>query len=65
MNTREELKAHVITCMLDGKMTVKEGAERLRLSERQVKQLKERKRKRRNICIAQKLRTAAKAYFNP
>jgi transposase len=42
MNTREELKAHVITCMLEGKMTVKEVSERLGLSERQVKRLKKR-----------------------
>ena len=37
MNSREALKGHVATCMLEGKMTVKEGAERLGLSERQVK----------------------------
>ena len=42
MNSREALKAHVLTCMLEGKMTVKEGAERLGLSERQVKRLKKR-----------------------
>jgi len=42
MNTREALKAHVLTCMLAGKMTVREGAERLGLSERQVKRLKKR-----------------------
>ena len=42
MNTREELKAHVAACMLEGKLTIKEGAERLRLSERQVKRLKRR-----------------------
>ena len=42
MNTREELKAHVATCMLEGRLTVKEGAERLRMSERQVKRLKTR-----------------------
>ena len=42
MNNREELKAHVVTCMIEGKMTVKEGAERLGLSERQVKRLKRR-----------------------
>ena len=42
MNSRESLKAHVVTCMLAGKMTVKEGSERLGLSERQVKRLKKR-----------------------
>lgn len=42
MNNREELKAHVIGCMLEGRMTVKEGAERLGLSECQVKRLKRR-----------------------
>ncbi len=42
MNQREELKAHVVTCMLEGKLTVKEGAERLGLSERQFKKLKKR-----------------------
>jgi len=42
MNTREALKTHVVTCMLEGKMTVSEGAERLGLSERQVKRLKKR-----------------------
>jgi transposase len=42
MNSREALKAHVVTCMLEGKMTVKEGSERLGLSERQVKRLKKR-----------------------
>jgi len=42
MNTREELRAHVIACMLEGKMTVKEGAKQLGLSERQVKRLKKR-----------------------
>ena len=42
MNSREELKAHVVACMLEGKMTVKEGSERLSLSERQVKRLKKR-----------------------
>jgi transposase len=40
MNNREALKAHVVTCMLEGKMTVKEGAERLGISERQVKRVK-------------------------
>jgi transposase len=42
MNTREELKSHVISMCVAGKMTVKAGAERLNLSERQVKNLKAR-----------------------
>ena len=42
MNNREILKAHVVTCMLEGKMTVKEGSERLGISERQGKRLKKR-----------------------
>ena len=42
MNSREKLKAHVVSCMLEGKMTVKEGAERLGISERQTKRLKKR-----------------------
>ena len=42
MNKQEELKSHVLTCMIEGKMTVREGAERLGLSERQVKRLKAR-----------------------
>ena len=42
MNQQEQLKAHVIECCVAGRMTVKEGAERLSLSERQVKRLKRR-----------------------
>lgn len=42
MNEKEKLKAHVIQMCCKGKMTVKEGATRLKLSERQVKNLKAR-----------------------
>lgn len=45
MNEQEKLKAHVIQMCCNGKMTVKEGAMRLKLSERQVKNLKARVRK--------------------
>ncbi|MCL1965714.1 MAG: hypothetical protein FWF66_02355 [Candidatus Bathyarchaeota archaeon] len=42
MNEKEKLKALVIQMCCEGKMTVKEGAMRLKLSERQVKNLKRR-----------------------
>ncbi|MDI6619728.1 MAG: helix-turn-helix domain-containing protein, partial [Clostridiales bacterium] len=42
MNRKETLKAHVISMCVKKKMTVKEGANRLGLSERQVKNLKAR-----------------------
>ena len=42
MNNKEELKAHIIKCCIDGNMTVKQAAIRLGFSERYVKKLKAR-----------------------
>lgn len=42
MNKKEELKAHIIKCCIDGNMTVKQAAIRLGFSERYVKKLKAR-----------------------
>jgi len=42
MNNSEELKENVIKCCVEGKMTIKQGAKRLGLSERHVKKLKAR-----------------------
>jgi len=42
MNSSEELKGNVIKCCVEGKMTVKQGADRLGFSERYVKKLKAR-----------------------
>lgn len=45
MNKKEELKAHIIKCCVDGNMTVKQAANRLGFSERYVKKLKARYKK--------------------
>lgn len=45
MNKKEELKAHIIKCCVDGNMTVKQAANRLGFSERYVKNLKARYKK--------------------
>lgn len=42
MNQKEELKAHIIKCCVNGNMTVKQAANRLGFSERYVKKLKAR-----------------------
>ena len=42
MNKKEELKAHIIKCCVDGNMTIKQAANRLGFSERYVKKLKSR-----------------------
>ena len=42
MNKKEELKAHIIKCCVDGNMTVKQAANRLGFSERYIKKLKAR-----------------------
>lgn len=49
MNAKEELKTQVIELCVKGKMTVKAAAERLKLSERQVKNLKARYKKE-GVC---------------
>lgn len=45
MNKKEELKAHIIKCCVDGNMTVKQAANRLGFSERYIKKLKARYKK--------------------
>jgi transposase len=45
MNKKEEFKLHIMKCVVAGKMTIKEAAERLKLSIRQVKRLKEKLKK--------------------
>ena len=45
MNQKEELKAHIIKCCVDGNMTVKQAANRLGFSERYIKKLKARYKK--------------------
>ena len=45
MNKKEELKAHIIKCCVDGNMTIKQAANRLGFSERYVKKLKARYKK--------------------
>lgn len=45
MNKKEELKAHIIKCCVEGNMTVKQAANRLGFSERYVKKLKARYKK--------------------
>jgi transposase len=44
MNKQEELKANIIKSCVEGKMTVKAAALRLKLSERHVKSLKKKYR---------------------
>ena len=45
MNKKEELKAHIIKCCVEGNMTVKQAANRLGFSERYIKKLKARYKK--------------------
>ena len=45
MNQKEELKAHIIKCCVEGNMTVKQAANRLGFSERYIKKLKARYKK--------------------
>ena len=45
MNNKEELKAHIIKCCVDGNMTVKQASIRLGFSERYIKNLKARYKK--------------------
>lgn len=49
MNDKEEFKTAVIECCINGAMTVKQAAERLNFSERYVKKLKARYRKKFSI----------------
>ena len=45
MNKKEEFKTHVMKCLVEGNMTVKQASKRLGFSERYVKKLKARYRK--------------------
>ena len=49
MSKEEELKENVIKCCIEGKMTVKQAANRLGLSEGHIKKLKARYKK---YCVS-------------